>query len=61
MKTRMMVSISILHMVSISCQMLTDVLPSGGPNPSSFAAESDIGPCMCGWLLNSADHNDSPK
>ncbi len=38
MKTRMMVSISILLMVSISCQMLTDVLPSGGPNPSSFAA-----------------------
>lgn len=38
MKTRMMVLISILLMVSISCQMMTDFLPSGGANPSSFTA-----------------------
>jgi len=36
-KTRMMALISILLMVTISCQMVTDSLPSGGPNPSSFA------------------------
>ena len=43
-KTRMIVLISILLMISISCQMLTDFLPSGGPNPSSFtvAATSPI-------------------
>jgi hypothetical protein len=35
MKTRMMVSISILLMVSISCQMLTDFMPSGGASPGS--------------------------
>ena len=40
MKTRMMVLISILLMVSISCQGLADVLPGGGANPNSFTAEA---------------------
>ncbi len=38
MKTRMMVLTSILLIASISCQMLTDFLPSGGSNPDSFTA-----------------------
>jgi hypothetical protein len=37
-KTRMMVLISILLMISVSCQMMTDFLPLGGPNPTSFTA-----------------------
>jgi len=40
MKTRRMVFISILLMVSISCQGLAEVLPGGGTNPSSFSAEA---------------------
>ncbi len=39
-KTRMMISISILLIASISCQMLTDLLPGGGANPGSFTAEA---------------------
>ncbi len=39
-KTRLMILISILLMVSISCQGLADVLPGGGANPSSFTAEA---------------------
>ncbi len=39
-KTRMMVSISILLIASISCQMVTDLLSSGGANPGSFTAEA---------------------
>ncbi len=37
-KTRMMVLISILLMISVSCQMATDFLPFGGPNSSSSTA-----------------------
>jgi len=40
MKNRMLVSISILLIASISCQMVTDLLPSGGSNPDSFTAET---------------------
>jgi len=36
--TRLMIFISILLIASISCQMLSDFLPSGGSGPDSFTA-----------------------
>ena len=38
MKTRMMGSISILLIASISCQMVTDVPPNGDSKPNTFLA-----------------------